>query len=197
MLDAGEARVMTISQTYDAPVHDVWDAVTNPERLPRWFAPVSGDLREGGHYRIEGNASGTITTCDPPSAFTATWEYGDDVSWIEVSVAAEPAGTRLELVHIAHVDDDFWDRFGPGAVGVGYDLAFMGLSAHLGTGSGIGPAEAEEWSVTDEGRRFIAASSDRWRRASVDSGTEEEAARRAAERTTAFYTGAEEPEGQG
>ena len=44
-LAAGEARTVTISQTYDAPIDDVWDACTNPERIPRWFLPVSGDLR--------------------------------------------------------------------------------------------------------------------------------------------------------
>ena len=34
-------------RTYDAPIEDVWDAVTNPERISRWFLPVSGDLRAG------------------------------------------------------------------------------------------------------------------------------------------------------
>jgi len=197
MLEAGEARVLTISQTYGAPVEDVWGAVTDPERLPRWFAPVSGDLREGGRYQIEGNASGTVTSCDPPWAFTATWEFGDQLSWIEVSVAAEPAGTRLELVHIAHIGGEFWDRFGPGAMGVGYDLAFMGLATHLATGASLDPGESEQWPLSEEGRSFIGSASERWRQASVDAGTDEEAARVAAERTTAFYTGGEAPEERG
>ncbi|KIH99456.1 hypothetical protein LP52_07410 [Streptomonospora alba] len=196
-LDAGEARVMTIGQTYDSPVEDVWDAVTNPERIPRWFLPVSGDLSEGGRYQLEGNAGGTISSCDPPTSFTATWEFGGQVSWIEVSLAAEPTGTRLELVHIAHVDDELWDRFGPGAVGVGWDMALMGLAEHLASGAAADPAEVESWMASDEGRSFVELSSERWRRASVEFGTDEEAARAAAERTTAFYTGAEEPEGQG
>ena len=54
-LEAGEARTLTITQTYDAPVEDVWDACTNPERIPRWFLPVSGDLRLGGRYQLEGD----------------------------------------------------------------------------------------------------------------------------------------------
>ena len=38
----------------DAAIDDVWDACTNPERIPRWFLPVSGDLRLGGRYlRVE------------------------------------------------------------------------------------------------------------------------------------------------
>ena len=48
VLEAGEARTVTISQAYDAAVDDVWDACTNPERIPRWFLPITGDLRVGG-----------------------------------------------------------------------------------------------------------------------------------------------------
>ncbi len=65
-LDAGEAHSVIISQVYAASIDDVWDACTNPIRIPRWFLPVSGDLKPGGHYQIEGNASGTIERCDPP-----------------------------------------------------------------------------------------------------------------------------------
>ncbi|GAB3466198.1 SRPBCC family protein [Streptomonospora sediminis] len=199
MLESGEAHVLTIGQTYDVPLEDVWDAVTNPERIPRWFVPVSGDLREGGHYRLEGDVSGTITSCDPPAAFTATWELDEQVSWIEVSVAAEPTGTRLELVHIFHTDDT-WEEFGAGAAGVGFDMALMGLAMHLGSGAAVDRDRVEEWMGTADGTRFVELSSDRWRQASVESGNDEREARAAAERTAAFYTGTEEtggPEGHG
>src|SRR5690606_39374253 len=69
--------VATMSQIYDTTVEDLWDALTSKERLPRWFAPVSGDLRLGGQYQIEGNAGGTIEECEPPSGFRITWEFGD------------------------------------------------------------------------------------------------------------------------
>src|ERR687895_2855880 len=75
-LEAGEARSLTISRVYDTPPEDLWDACTNPERLPRWFLPVSGDLRPGGRYELQGNASGTIERCEPPHGLAATWEYG-------------------------------------------------------------------------------------------------------------------------
>src|SRR6266567_1995164 len=111
---------------------DVWDACTNPERIPRWFLPVSGELRLGGRYQLEGNAGGTIEGCDPPKSFFATWEYGGEVSWIEVRLTAEAADrTRLELEHIAHVSDERWAEFGPAAVGIGWDSAVLGLSLHL------------------------------------------------------------------
>jgi uncharacterized protein YndB with AHSA1/START domain len=191
VLEAGDARTVTVSQVYDADLEDLWDACTNPERIPRWFLPVTGDLRVGGRYQLEGNASGEILRCDPPQGFDATWEYGDEVSWIELRLTPESGGrTRFTLEHIAHVDDERWAEFGPGAVGVGWDLAVIGLVLHLaGGGAPVDPAEVAAWSASDEGRRFMALASDEWREASVAAGTKPDAAREAADRTTASYTG--------
>src|SRR3954451_6733735 len=82
----GEARTMTLTQSYAASPEDVWDACTNKERIPRWFMPVTGDLTTGGSYQLEGNAGGTIERCDPPKSFFATWEFGGQVSWLEVRI---------------------------------------------------------------------------------------------------------------
>jgi uncharacterized protein YndB with AHSA1/START domain len=190
VLEAGEARTVTVSQSYNAPVEDVWDACTNPERIPRWFLPISGDLRVGGRYQLEGNASGTIERCDPPSSFAATWEYGDQVSWIEVRLTAEPEGrTRLALDHIAHVDDGQWAEFGPGAVGIGWDMGFMGLAVYLSSGGRADRQESADWAASAEGREFMTLSSQRWCEASIAAGTDQADARAAADRTVAAYTG--------
>src|SRR5437764_3848125 len=109
VLEAGQARVITISQAYEGSLDDVWDACTNPERIARWFLPVSGDLREGGSYQLEGNAGGRIERCDPPHGFTATWEWGGNVSWIELRLREANDGgegvTGFELEHIAFEGD--------------------------------------------------------------------------------------------
>lgn len=190
-LEAGEARTVTISRTYDASVEDVWDACTDPERIPRWFMPVSGDLRVGGRFQLEGNAGGTIERCDPPHVLATSWEYGGEVSWIEVRLAAATGGgTRFELEHTARVDDERWEEFGPGAVGVGWDLGTMGLALHLASGEPVDPAEVAAWNASDDGRRFTTLSSEGWRDAYVAAGADPAAAREAAERTTAAYTGA-------
>jgi uncharacterized protein YndB with AHSA1/START domain len=54
-LEAGEARVVTIGQAYDTDADDLWDACTNIERIPRWFLPITGDLKVGG--RVAGTSS--------------------------------------------------------------------------------------------------------------------------------------------
>lgn len=190
VLDAGEARTVIVGRTYDAPIEDLWDACTNAERIPRWFLPISGELRVGGRYQLEGNAGGTIERCDPPRSFAATWEFGGEVSWIELRMSPEAnGGTRFELEHIAHVDDERWTQFGPGAVGVGWDLTLSGLARHLASGASVDPAEAAAWSASEEGRRFMTLSSQAWCDASIAAGTDSADARAAAARTTAAYTG--------
>jgi uncharacterized protein YndB with AHSA1/START domain len=194
VLEAGEARVVTVSQAYDAPVEDVWDACTNAERIARWFLPISGELRLGGRYQLEGNAGGLVESCDPPGGaavpgFVATWEYGGEVTWIEVRLTAEPAGgTRFTLEHVGHVKDEFWQEFGPGAVGVGWDTALLGLAGHFGAAPRVDPADGVAWLASEEGRRFVTESSEQWYAAHVTSGADAAAARGAADRTTAAYT---------
>jgi uncharacterized protein YndB with AHSA1/START domain len=184
------ARVLVANCAYDATFDDVWDAITNPERIPRWFLPISGDLRLGGRYQLHGNAGGEIIACDPPRTLDLTWEFGGQVSWVNVRLTElSDGGTRLRLEHIAHVPEDFWNQYGPGAVGVGWELAMLGLSRHLETGAAADAKEAAVWPTTEQGKDFVSRSSDEWRRASVAAGTPAAAAREAASRTTAFYTG--------
>jgi len=189
VFEAGEARIVTVSQAYDADVEDVWDACTNPTRLPRWFLPVTGDLKIGGKYQLEGNAAGTVERCDPPKSFFATWEFGGEVSWIDVRVLPAADGkTRLELEHLAHIDDSKWAEFGPGAVGIGWDMTFMGLAQHLSGAPAVVPEESMAWMMSAEGVSFMTQSSERWYEANAAAGTDEAAARAAADRVTAAYT---------
>jgi uncharacterized protein YndB with AHSA1/START domain len=191
VLEAGQARVVTVYRSYRAGLADVWDACTSPERIARWFLPVSGELKVGGRYQLEGNAGGTVTRCDPPHGFDATWELGGDVSWIELRLADEGHGrTRFRLSHIAPAGDERWAQFGPGAVGVGWDSALLSLLAHLVTGEPSDPALMAEYWASADGRGLLTVFSDAWCEASVAFGTDPAEARAAADRTTAFYAGA-------
>lgn len=182
------ASAVGLSRSFAATPEDLWDAVTRGDRIPRWFAPVSGNLEPGGRYQVEGNASGTIVACESLSHFGLTWEFGGDTSWVEVQVWEEEAGRiGLSLVHTAHLSEH-WEQFGPGAVGVGWEMAFLGLALHLADPSAPKP-EMEEFATSPEGRAFITGSSEGWAEAAIAAGTEAETARAAAGRTAAFYTG--------
>ena len=183
------ARALVATRRYEVDATVLWDLLTNVERIPRWFLPVSGELRPGGRYQLEGNAGGEVLRCEPPRRLALTWEMHGQASWVDVQLSPAPdGGTLLRLEHAAHVPDEFWQQFGPGAVGVGWDQALLGLDRHLATGEAVNPADAMAWLSSDEGRAFVRESSEAWGTASIAAGAESASARAAAERTTAFYT---------
>ena len=187
---AGEGRQVRLQRTYDAPIDDVWDALTNPERIGRWFLPVSGHYRLGGRYQFEGNAGGEIVECARPNRLKVTWVYGvaaspTDVSEVEVRLApAADDRTTLVLEHTAIVPEEMWDQYGPGAVGVGWDGGMLGLALHLRGGS-VGNSTA--WQLSDEGREFSKRSSASWGEANRAFGADPEAVARAVANTNEFY----------
>jgi len=189
--EGAAARVVVATRSYPTSVEDLWDAVTNPTRIPRWFSPVEGDLRLGGRYQIQGNAGGTITRCDPPEAFDLTWEFGGGTSWVTVRLAARGEATQLTLEHIVRASDadEHWKTYGPGAVGVGWDLSLVGLGLHLESGGSFDPQAGMAWAASDEGKRFMRTSAAAWADAHIAGGEDEAVARGMADRTAAFYTG--------
>lgn len=70
---SGERVSVLLRRGYDAPIDDVWDAVTQPDRIKRWLMPISGELRVGGSFQLEGNAGGEILTCEPPRLLKVTF----------------------------------------------------------------------------------------------------------------------------
>src|SRR3954447_5557806 len=92
---AGEAQMVVLRRTYRADIEDVWDAITDPERIARWFLPVTGDFRVGGHYQLEGNAGGEILRCDRPTRLLVTSMFGE-----------APPGTSEVEVRLSKVGDD-------------------------------------------------------------------------------------------
>jgi hypothetical protein len=119
-----------------------------------------------------------------------TWEFGGSVSWVTVTLAEDPkGGTCLELEHVTPANDH-WKQFGAGAVGVGWDLALVGLALHFANGGApVDRGEAAAWSASAEGKDFMRRSSDDWCRASIAGGADRAAALAAAKRTIAAYTG--------
>jgi uncharacterized protein YndB with AHSA1/START domain len=82
----------------DAPPERIWQLLTDPTELPRWW-PDAAELepRVGGRVVLTfgpGDVSGEVTTWDPPGALGFTWE------------ASNMPGVRL---HVAFTVDDLGD----------------------------------------------------------------------------------------
>ncbi len=192
--DGAETVIVRAAREYPTDALDLWDAVVNPERLARWFLPIEGDLRVGGRYQLVGNAGGTIEECVEPERIRLTWEFAGGVSWVTVRFVPAGGSTRLELEHESHLYPGFTDRFGPGAVGVGWDLGFVGLARYLEDPSRDRPPEADpEWVSSPEALAAYRASSAAWGQADILNGTPPEAAVAAAEETRRFYSGEATP----
>jgi len=190
--DGRPVKVVVMARTYPTSPDDLWDAVTNPERLPRWFSPVTGDLKLGGRYQVEGNAGGTILRCEPPKLIDITWEFGGGMSWVVLHLTPDGAGTRLTLEHVTpaeYMDGEHWQRFGPAAVGVGWDLGFFGLGLHLTSGADKPPETDPAWMASEEAKAFMRGSADAWAEAHIASGEDPATAQRMAAETAKFYTG--------
>ena len=188
--DGKPARVVAVSHRYDTSPADLWEAITSADRIPRWFTPITGDLKPGGRYQLQGNAGGQILICEPPRHLKVTWEYGGDTSFVEVRIAKDGAGSKLTLEHAMHGGEDHWNKFGPGATGVGWDLALLGLSQHTVTRSAKTAEEGMAWMMSENGKAFVRASSEAWGQAHIAAGADRAAAEAAASQTTAAYTGA-------
>jgi uncharacterized protein YndB with AHSA1/START domain len=109
-------RELTVTHTFDAPAHIVFDAWTKPELLKRWWAPKSfgvslfeceQDLRVGGAYRYAFGRdpknpevfSGRYLEVNPPSrlVLTQVYERMSHVGAAVVTAAFEESQGRTRL----------------------------------------------------------------------------------------------------
>ena len=163
---AGERVRVLRRRSYDTAAQDVWDAVTDPDRIKRWLMPISGDLRVGGSFQLEGNAGGEILTCEPPRLLRVT--FGDPNSIVELRLTAQGDGaTVLDLEHTVPIEIA---QSGAGAmwVGPGWDGALLGLGLFL-RGEAIGDPVAA--ANSPEARAFSKESVHAWAAVVEDSGT--------------------------
>jgi len=126
--ESGEIVTVTMERRYPAEVADVWQAITDPERMRRWFLPVSGDLRQGGNFQLEGNAGGDILTCEPPRHLMVT--FGAETSIVDVQLSGDAEETLLKLTHSVPLEMA-GTTAGALYVGPGWDGALLGLALYL------------------------------------------------------------------
>lgn len=144
---AEEPLKLTMERHYDTTVWDLWDAVTDPDRLARWFASVNGDLREGGHCVVDfededdaQTAAGQITKCRPPEELQVSWRCpGEAESHVAVSIHHDGAGALLKLEHLGLTEPAAADY------GAGWQAYIEALETDLRGEPARGPAWDERW----------------------------------------------------
>lgn len=127
---------VTFERTYPTVRDDLWQALTDPDRVARWFAPISGELRPGGtvtaHFD-DGDATFEVTECTAPERVSFNWLHGGGAP-STVTAVLRSAGdqTALTLVH-----SGLEARQAPGYA-AGWDV-------HLSTLAGGEGGEARTW----------------------------------------------------
>ena len=182
--DDDQLRLVTVRRTYDATAAEVWDALVSPDRIARWLAPVTGTFEVGGAFQVEGNAGGEILACDEPDRLAVTWVFDGETSWVDVSLRPTDDGTLLQLDH-SLPQNDHWRQFGPGATGIGWEMALMGLGEHLAAPDAPRPEMSDLPDLGD----YVATSGTAWGEAAAADGDEAAEATAAAQRCVAAYRG--------
>jgi uncharacterized protein YndB with AHSA1/START domain len=187
----GKARlVVSASRTFATSPDDLWEAITKPERLARWFGSVSGDLRLGGSFQIKDNAKGEVTACKPPEMLAVTWKMYGDEGWVQAHLSPSNGGTLLKVEHILSrrlFDRLYWSWYGAGATGVGWELWLLGLEQYVGSGAAT-TDDLERWRLTDEGNAYLKRATHAWARAEIAHGEREATAMKRAARACTFYS---------
>lgn len=183
------AYAIILESTYDIDANELWDILTNKDRLPFWFSPVNGALCLGGNYQIEGNASGSITRCDQLEGFEITWEIGDNVSWVKVELReVTKSQTALLLEHLSLAEGEHWESYGPGALGIGWECGLLGLASYIRTKQ---PVDQDKFFASSEYRELVLYSSKSWGEAAIGAGYDQDKSIAAAKKTEKFYLGEE------
>jgi uncharacterized protein YndB with AHSA1/START domain len=87
----------------EASPEEVWEALTDEDRLEEWLAPdVELDPVEGGEIAVrdgDEERAGTVETVEEHERFAFTWSRpGEGESFVEFTIEALPGGSRVTVV---------------------------------------------------------------------------------------------------
>jgi uncharacterized protein YndB with AHSA1/START domain len=97
--------VVRMEDRFDTGIDDLWGALTNPDRLARWYGEVEGELSQGGEFTVRialaGERAGRVEACEPPQHLLLEMRDPEarpgqpERTVIEARLISEGAQTRL------------------------------------------------------------------------------------------------------
>lgn len=175
--------VLTLTTNLDLSPAQVWPLLTRPGELARWFGPVTGELREGGRFEAPGGVHGRIIEVEEPHRLALSWALAGGEDPLLIRLDPEDDGTTLlRLRHTALVDVDEFERTGPGAIAIGWELALLALASETdgwrSSCLNAVPTPTREWQRGTQAAAYLRAWSVRWAAEAIAAGVDEGTARR-------------------
>jgi len=145
------AGIVRIEDRYDTPIDDLWAAITDPDRLARWYGQVEGDLRPGGVFRmyLESNdieSSGRVEACEPPKRLLVTtretdesYRKGQGAPPFDATIEATLTADGDQTILVVEVQGMPFDKIA--FYGAGWQVHAENLAAYL-AGRARGDTEA-------------------------------------------------------
>jgi uncharacterized protein YndB with AHSA1/START domain len=109
----GPTVAIIFTREYAATPDEIWAALTEPERLSRWFARPIGTLGAGHDVRLQfGDGADEyadlhLRRCEPPHRVEGEWAFpGGPTTTLRLTVAEQPDSvTRVTLEHTGFPPD--------------------------------------------------------------------------------------------
>lgn len=105
-----EAGTVTLERTYNAPAQRVWEALTDVNKLRKWYFNLSGfELRVGYKFEFAGESDcaqyihfSEITEVVEGKKLTYTWSYKgyEGMSYVTWELFPERDKTKVVLTHV-------------------------------------------------------------------------------------------------
>jgi len=124
--------IVRMEDRFDTDIDDVWSALTEPERLARWYGEIEGELRVGGAFRARLHASGwegtgRVEECEPPRRLLVVSKEPDESNEdsTEVTLTGDGDQTVLVVEQRGLPQELLW------AYGAGLQIHVEDLAAHI------------------------------------------------------------------
>jgi uncharacterized protein YndB with AHSA1/START domain len=178
-IDLGE-YVIEFSQQTHSSLDDIWGAFVKADKIAQWLTPVTGKLSKGGVFHLEDKLEGTITACEPKRRLGIDVQRNGKRQSLDIRFSETGKGkSKLRHIHVkitasqADLPLGSWQKYGPAAVAMGWELVLQSLIAFVETGKPVrAKGEILAYGASQSGRAFAANSFEGWRSAAMVGGTE-------------------------
>lgn len=187
-LPAGNPADVKASILLEVTIHarakELWQVMTRPRELRRWFSPVSGHTRRGGTFYVGDSSWGTVLSVVPERRFASTWNFDDRSSTLAIDLTPpfepefEETSTLVSLTHASDLSSEAWESYGVLAVGAAWDALAYKLALYLTDPGTLRIQRAiAAWEKSEDAAAFMTESVQRWTEATVEFGVDPAQAR--------------------